>query len=138
MEKGKWGQIRHFSDIEAWKIGREVRKSVYAFIETLPDGEKYNLNSQMRRAAVSVTANIAEGYGRYHYQENIQFCRQSRGSMYEMQDHLITCLDEGYIAKEDYEKNYSLYEKAAKAINGYIKLLKRQQAENKERIANGK
>ncbi|MDO9464790.1 MAG: four helix bundle protein [bacterium] len=138
MEKGKWGQIRHFSDIEAWKIGREVRKSVYAFIKTLPDGEKYNLSSQMRRAAVSITANIAEGYGRYHYQENIQFCRQSRGSIYEMQDHLITCLDEGYIAKEDYEKIYSLYEKATKAINGYIRLLKRQQAENKERIANGK
>ena len=48
-------------------------------VKILPEEEKYNLSSQMRRAAVSITANIAEGYGRYHYQENIQFCRQSRG-----------------------------------------------------------
>ena len=58
--------------------------------------------------------------------------------MYEIQDHLVTCLDEKYISKEDYEIIRSLSESAIRAINGYIKLLQRQQAENKERIANGK
>ncbi|AMM40197.1 S23 ribosomal protein [Candidatus Desulfofervidus auxilii] len=133
MEKGKYGQIKHFTDIEAWKLGREIRKSIYTLVKTLPNEEKYNLNSQMRRAAISTTANIAEGYGRYHYQENIQFCRQSRGSMYEMQDHLITCLDEGYITKEDYDRMYSLTKNAIRAINGYIKLLQRQQQAERER-----
>ena len=139
MGNGKYGQIRHFTDIEAWKIGREIRKEVYTLIKMLPEEEKYNLSSQMRRAAVSITANIAEGYGRYHYQENIQFCRQSRGSMYEIQDHLVTCLDENYISKENYGRIYSLSERAIKAINGYIKLLQRQQqTESKKKIANGK
>ena len=139
MGKGKYGQIKHFTDIEAWKLGRETRKSVYALVKTLPNEERYNLGSQIRRAAISITANIAEGYGRYHYQENIQFCRQSRGSMYEIQDHLITCLDEKYINKENYDKIYSITENAIRAINGYIKLLQRQQAaEKKEKTGNGK
>ena len=139
MGKGKYGQIKHFTDIEAWKLGREARKSVYALVKTLPNEERYNLGSQIRRAAISITANIAEGYGRYHYQENIQFCRQSRGSMYEIQDHLITCLDEKYINKENYDKIYSITENAIRAINGYIKLLQRQQAaEKKKKTGNGK
>jgi len=73
--------------------------AVYSVIRDLPTEEKYDLASQMRRAAISSSANIAEGYGRFHYQENIQFCRISRGSMYETQDHLITCIDNQYISR---------------------------------------
>lgn len=73
-----------------------------------------------------MTANIGEGYGRYHYQENIQFCRQSRGSLYELQDHLMTCLDEGYITGHEYEEVYALTESGLKASNGYIRMLQKQ------------
>ncbi len=118
--------IRHFSDIEAWKMGREVRKSVYQVVGKLPEAETYALGSQMRRAAVSITANIAEGYGRYHYNENIQYCRQSRGSLYEIQDHLLTCLDESYISKEEYEDLLAMTEKCAKLLNGYISMLQKR------------
>ncbi len=87
----------------------------------------------MRRAAVSCTANIAEGYGRFHFQENIQFCRQSRGSMYETQDHLITCLDNGYISQEKHDAAWTITEDAIKVLDGYIRYLKGQKAEKEKR-----
>ncbi|MDP2807747.1 MAG: four helix bundle protein, partial [bacterium] len=90
-----------------------------------PVSEKTNLVSQIKRAAVSITANIAEGYGRYHYQENIQYCRQSRGSLYEVKDHFITCLDENYITSEEYSKGEVLMDTAARLLNGYISYLNR-------------
>jgi len=62
-----YGPIKHFTDIEAWKLARELRIAVYKIIKKLPTEEKYDLVSQMRRAAISCPANIAEGYGRFHY-----------------------------------------------------------------------
>jgi four helix bundle protein len=90
----------------------------------LPEFEKYNLADQMRRAAVSLTNNIAEGHGRFHYQENIRFSRQSRGSLEELIDDINTCIDENYaelsrldnLNKEGYE--------LLKKLNGYIKYLR--------------
>ena len=124
--KPKYGPIRHFTDIEAWKRAREVRKAVYGIVPDLPKEERFDLASQMRRAAVSTTSNIAEGYGRFHYQENIQFCRISRGSLYEIQDHLITCLDNAYISGEVFEHATGLSEDAIRVLDGYIRYLKRQ------------
>jgi four helix bundle protein len=95
-------------------------------IKRLPSEERFDLGSQMRRAVVSCTANISEGYGRFHYQENIQFCRISRGSMYETQDHLITCIDNKYISKEIYDKIWKLSMNAIKVLDGYIRYLKKQ------------
>lgn len=82
----------------------------------------------MVRSSRSIGNNIAEGYGRYHYQENIQFCRQSRGSAYELIDHLITALDCEYINENKHE---SLREKiigCIKMTNGYIAYLNRQKS----------
>src|SRR6266853_417896 len=83
-------------DFELYRVAREFRKRVYCLVKQLPPVEKYALASQMRRAAVSVTNNIAEGHGRWHYQENIQFCRTSRGSVDELIDDFNVCQDEGY------------------------------------------
>jgi len=101
-------------------------------VKRLPVEEKYNLISQITRSAISCTANIAEGYGRFHYQENIQFCRISRGSMYEAQDHLITCIDNGYISQEQYDRVWSLSINAIKTLDGYIRYLKKKSKEEKE------
>jgi four helix bundle protein len=125
-----YGPIKHFTDIEAWKLARELKIAVYSIIKKLPVEERYDLASQLRRAATSCTANIAEGYGRFHYQENIQFCRISRGSMYEIQDHLITCLDNDYIAKEEYDSVWELSENAIRVLDGYIRYLRKQQSKN--------
>jgi len=125
-----YGPITHFTDIEAWKLVRKLRIAVYSVIKNLPTEERYDLASQLRRAAISCTANIAEGYGRFHFQENIQFCRISRGSMYEIQDHLITCIDNEYIDKEEYEIIQDLSENAIRVLDGYIRYLKKQQSRN--------
>lgn len=98
--KAEEKQITTFEDLEVWQLCRALRKEIYKVTKTFPKDEERVLIPQMRRAAISATANIAEGFGRFHYQENIQFCRQSRGSLFEIIDHLITCHDENYINGE--------------------------------------
>jgi len=80
----------------------------------------------MRRAARSTTHNIAEGFGRFHFKENTQFCRISRGSLYELVDQLITSLDEGYITRTQYEAGRKIIEHAIRLLNGYIRYLNNQ------------
>ena len=116
--------------MQVWQLARQLKNELYDLIKTLPIEEKYNLSDQIRRDAVSITSNIAEGYGRYHYQENIQFCRQSRGSLYEVQDHLITCLDQKYISKEDFDKLNNLVFNTIKALDGYIRYLQKEKNKN--------
>ena len=91
-----------FRDLEAWQRCRDIRKTVWGLCKTFPGEEKFRLSDQMIRASRSSTNCIAEGYGRYHYQENIQFCRQSRGSLYELIDHLDVAVECGYV-----DRNYA-------------------------------
>ena len=98
-----------------------MRTAIYALARLLPDFEKYGLASQLRRAATSVTANIAEGYGRYSYQENAQFCRQARGSLYELRDHLTTCADEHYLSADKSADLDRLALRVIQLFNGYIR-----------------
>jgi hypothetical protein len=70
--------VYSFEDLEVYKLAREFSNQVSQLIKKLPKEEEYNLKGQMRRAKLSMTNNIAEGFGRFHFQENIQFCRQSR------------------------------------------------------------
>ncbi|MCL4640517.1 MULTISPECIES: four helix bundle protein [Olivibacter] len=115
-----------FEDLEVWKHCRSFRNKLGEVIKLLPNEEKYRLSDQLKRAARSVTANIAEGYGRFHYQENIQFCRQSRGSLYEILDHLICALDEQYIDNATFDKCKADLEKCIALLNGYILYLKKR------------
>jgi four helix bundle protein len=87
-------------------------------------GQLFNsrpLGNQIRHAAISSTANIAEGYGRFHFKESIQFYRISRGSQFELKDHLISCLDLKYIPKEIFNERTNLLESSIKTLNGYIR-----------------
>lgn len=89
---------KDFTTLEAWIKCREVKLFFYnKVLPGLPKEEKFNLDIQIRKASVSTTSNISEGYGRYHYQEGIRFYRISRGLLYELKDHLISCYDIGYI-----------------------------------------
>ena len=92
-----------FRDLEVWKQCQEIRKSIWSLCKDFPGEEKYRLSDQMIRASRSATACIAEGYGRYHYQENIQFCRQSRGSLYELIDHIDVAVKCNYRDKNNAE-----------------------------------
>jgi four helix bundle protein len=113
--------IKDFKDLEVWKAARDLRHEIYKLAKTLPDFEKFGLASQLRRAATSVTANIAEGFGRFGYQENAQFLRQARGSLYELRDHLTTCLDEGYLTAEENARLERLAHSVGRLLNGYLR-----------------
>jgi four helix bundle protein len=102
-----------------------VRRYVIGLVKKFPDKEKFALSDDMTRAARSATHNIAEGFGRFHYQENAQFCRQSRGSLSELLDQLITALDEKYISEAEYKRGKELLGKALALLNGYINYLLR-------------
>ena len=117
---------RSFEELEVYKAAREFRKEIYQLIKKLPEKEKYNLAGQMRRASVSLTNNIAEGHGRYHFQENIQFCRVSRGSLMELIDDLNVCIDEEYFPLAYLEELKEEGYRVNKILNGYIGYLKRR------------
>lgn len=117
------GKIYSFKDLTVWKECRKLRIDISNLAGNLPRIERYRLIDQMIRASRSVTANIAEGYGRHHHRENMQFCRQAHGSLYELIDH-ITCLyDEGYIEKEKQELLEKDINNCIRILNGYIRYL---------------
>jgi four helix bundle protein len=123
-------EVRDFTDLVVWQAARAFRKNVYLVSRGFPKQETFELGSQMRRAAVSVTANLAEGYGRFSYQENMQFCRQSRGSVYEIRDHLTTALDAEYITPEQCKKLDLEAISVVKLINGYVRATKQRQLQS--------
>ena len=114
-----------FKDLEVWKSARELRKSISNLAKNFPKEEKYRLIDQIIRSSRSVAANIAEGFGRYHYQENIQFSRQARGSLNETLEHLICAFDEGYITEDVLKCQKEYIDNCLKLLNGYIAYLKR-------------
>jgi len=116
-------KIRSFEDLECWKVCTELRRFVSQLVKTFPKEEQFDLTSQMKRASRSVTHNIAEGYGRFHYQENIQYCRQARGSLYELIDQFIVAFDVKYITNEELTKGKEQINKSLALLNGYIKYL---------------
>ena len=116
--------IRSFEDLDCWKVAREVREFVRQIVGGLPNEEKYRLGDQLTRASRSITANIAEGYGRFHYLDSSKFFSNARGSTYEVLDHLITASDEGLIDSKLLEQARRLLESAIKLNNGYTKYLK--------------
>jgi four helix bundle protein len=123
MEESKYHDFR---DLEVWKRCRDIRKQIWALLRDFPEEEKYRLSDQMIRASRSSTACIAEGYGRYHYKENIQFCRQSRGSLYELIDHILVAEEDEYI---DHGVSQAIIDEIKTSIvvlNGYIRYLKKR------------
>jgi four helix bundle protein len=113
-----------FEDLDTYKAAREFRKSMYAVTRRLPEFEKFELASQIRRAAVSLTNNIAEGHGRYHYLDQIKFMLHSRGSLEELQDDLNVCEDENYLPLPDIAKLKEDAWNVHKILNGYIRYLR--------------
>jgi four helix bundle protein len=114
-------------DFELYRIAREYRRKVYRLTRELPDKEKYVLDPQMRRAALSISNNIAEGHGRWFYLDNARFCRFARGSLEEVIDDLNTCLDEEYFSNDRLTELKIEAASLIKRINSYIGYLKRSQ-----------
>src|SRR5450756_2170938 len=98
---GEEDAFQTFENLEVYRVSREFRRAMYGVTRRLPDFEKYELASQIRRAAVSLTNNIAEGHGRFHYPDQIRFILHSRGSLEELVDDLNVCLDERYVPPDE-------------------------------------
>ena len=115
-----------FTELNVYKECRSLRKQISQLVKSqFPDIEKFKLTDQIIRSSRSVTANLSEGYGRFYFKENIQFCRISRGSLSETLEHLITAFDEGYITQSQLDSFKQQIENCGKLLNGYINYLKK-------------
>lgn len=110
-----------FRDLNVWQKAHYLVIKIYELCQKLPASEKYGLISQIQRTAVSVTANIAEGFGRYHQKDKMNFYRISRGSLYEMENLLEIIKDIGYLEQSEIEKYLLCCEEVEKMINGLIR-----------------
>lgn len=120
--------FKTFEDLQTYQAAREFRKRMYAVSRQLPDFEKYELASQIRRAAVSLTNNIAEGHGRYHYLDSIKFALHSRGSLEELLDDLNVCQDENYASQAQIAALKQEGWRVHQLINGYLRHLREKKA----------
>jgi len=117
-------KFQTFEDLEVYKAAREFRKAMYAVGRRLPDFEKYELGRQIRRASVSLTNNIAEGHGRFHYPDQMRFFLHSRGSLEELVDDLNVCFDENYLSSDEVAKLKEQAHGVLNLLNGYLRYLR--------------
>ena len=121
-------QFRTFEDLQVYQAARLFRQKMYGVTKRLPDIEKFGLSGQIRRAAVSLTNNIAEGHGRYHYLDQIRFALQARGSLQELIDDLNVCDDEKYLPSNEVAALKSDAWKVSQLLGGYIRYLRARKA----------
>lgn len=108
-------------DLNAWKEGHRLVLNIYKITKEFPREETFGLISQMRRCAVSITSNIAEGFSRQSYKEKSRFYSISQGSVTELQNQLLIAKDVGYITEDEFKKNAEQSVTVHKIINGLIK-----------------
>ena len=121
--------FQSLENLQAYQLARQFRKRMYVVARRLPDIEKFGLASQIRRAAVSLTNNIAEGHGRHHFLDQIRFLVQARGSLEELADDLNLCLDENYLPSPEIQDLKQMGAQVQRVINGYGTYLKKRKAE---------
>ncbi len=120
------GNVLGLETLEVWKKAEELAIFVYQeVLPKLPADEKWHLSQQIRRAVASVPANLAEGHGRFYYQDNVRFCYIARGSLIETYSHLVLAHDLKYIPNELFADLKQQIETQTRLINGYIAYLKR-------------
>lgn len=118
------GKIKSFTDLDTWKEGHRLVLSIYKVTKLFPPEELFGLTNQLRRAVVSFTSNIAEGFSRHSYKEKLRFYYMALGSLTEIQNQLLVARDIGYLTKEDFDKLAEQTIKISKISNGLIKKTK--------------
>ena len=127
-EKGKRG----FEDLECYQLALEVMARIHAFSRTLPPDEKFDLYAQIRRASKSVTGNIAEAYGRYHYLDSLRYYSIARGELNETLAKLIDARVLEYINQPEFEALYQLIRHAEQTLNGFMTYVRHRRAGSQE------
>ena len=113
--------IKSFTDLNAWIEGHKLVLMIYNITKLFPKEEMFGLVSQMRRCAVSITSNVAEGFSRQSYKEKVQFYSVAQGSVTELQNQLLVAKDVGFLDKEKFREIALQSVTVHKIINGLIK-----------------
>ena len=116
--------IKSFTDLDVWRKSHQLVLMTYKVTKTFPKDELFALISQMRRAAISITSNIAEGFSRQSYKEKVQFYSMAHGSLTELQNQLLIARDVGYIEKDSFDRISVQSVDAHKLINAFIRKTK--------------
>ena len=119
------GRVKKFEDLEVWQLGERLVLLAYKLTGSFPEEEKYGLSSQIRRAAISVPANIAEAFGRYHYRDRLQFLLNARGSLYELRSHYLVALELGFIPDGSSDFFEALIDELGIKLNNLINVTRR-------------
>lgn len=117
-------KIQNFTDLNTWKEGHKIVLEVYSITKQFPKEETYSLVDQMRRCAVSITSNIAEGFNRQGKKEKIQFYYMALASLTELQNQLLVSRDVGYLQNSKFMQLAEQSVVIKKLINGLIKSIK--------------
>ncbi|MEX0881324.1 MAG: four helix bundle protein [Candidatus Saccharimonadales bacterium] len=113
--------IKDFTDLTTWQKGHELVLTIYKLTIAFPDTERFGLMSQMRRSAVSITSNIAEGFSRRSFIDKKHFYVMAHGSLTELQNQLLIARDVEYISENDFKQTADLAVIVHKMLNGLIK-----------------
>ena len=113
-------KIQSFTDLNAWKEGYKLAVLIYQITKNFPKEEIYSLTNQMRRAAISIYSNIAEGFGRFGYKEKIQFYYIAQGSIIELKNQILLARDIGYLSEEQLDELANQANLAHKLLQGLI------------------
>ncbi|PIY59664.1 four helix bundle protein [Candidatus Wolfebacteria bacterium CG_4_10_14_0_8_um_filter_37_11] len=119
-------EVKNFYDLKVWQDAHRLTLKIYKETKNFPKEEQFGLISQMRRASSSITANIAEGFGRFHYKEKIKFYLQSRGSAVELQNHIFLSQDLDYLTKQKARDLFQQADIVLKELNGLINSINKQ------------
>lgn len=114
-------KIKDFKDLYSWQEGHKLVLLIYKLTEGFPQKEMFGLTNQMRRAAVSITSNIAEGFSRRSYKDKSQFYSMALGSLTELQNQLLVAKDIGYLSSSAFDKTSEQTVIVSKLLNGLIK-----------------
>lgn len=114
-------EIKSFKDLKIWQLGMDIVADVYELTKQFPSEEMYGLTNQVRRAAVSIPANIAEGFRRYHPKEHKQFLAIARGSAAELETELLIARRLGYISEDGLEMLSSKLESLGRMVTAILR-----------------
>lgn len=117
--------LKTYKELDVWIKSRMLLKEIYEITRSFPKDEIYGLTNQLRRASVSVAANISEGCGRQYKKETLQFLHISRGSLYELETELYVAFDIGYIPENKLKNTLQLHEESLKLLHGFINYIEK-------------
>ena len=122
-------KIRTFEDLDVWQMGRDLTLKIYEITGHFPNEEIYGMTAQIKRAALSVPANISEGFGRFHFLDKAKFYLNARGSLYELKSHLLIAKELGFVREDATDNVFEEIDELSLKLNNLISKTRRMKGE---------